>query len=215
MNQRDLKSARRWLKKAFPLCLAGCLALAGPVGAKDVRGLFTVKGVGVLDCAAYIEAAEAGDEQLAHFAGYVTGYVSAYNEQVAETYDLLPWQHIDTVMIVLLQRCQKDPARNFGLAVSEVATFFSDGRLKGIAGREVVGEGEAAVEMYGPVLRSLKRALVARGYLDAPDGDFTAAVRAAQADFGQEPTGVPDQATMLRLLHGAPAQATSEAAAAE
>jgi hypothetical protein len=214
MNRRVFQW-KTWGARALAGCVVGCLALAGAVDAKDVRGLFTVKGVGVLDCAAYIEAAEAGDEQLGQFAGYVTGYVSAYNEHVAQTYDLLPWQHMDTVMIVILQRCQKDPTRNFGLAVSEVATFFSDGRLKGIAGRETVGEGEAAVEMYGPVLRSLKEALVARGYLNTPDGDFTAAVRAAQVDFDQEPTGVPDQVTMLRLLHGAPKRAADEAAAAE
>ncbi len=214
MNQRVLEGGG-WIVRSLAGFLAGCLALAGPVGARDVRGLFTVKGVGVLDCAAYIEAAEAGDEQLAHFAGYVTGYVSAYNEHVAETYDLLPWQHMDTVMIVILQRCRKDPTRNFGLAVSEVATFFSDGRLEGIAGRETVGEGDAAVEMYGPVLRSLRKALLDRGYLATPDGDFTAAVKAAQRDFSQDPTGVPDQVTMLRLLHGNSERAADGAATDE
>ena len=60
------------------------------VNAKDRDGNFAVKGVGVLDCQAFIDAAAQVDRELAQYAGYITGYISAVNEVQADTEARLP-----------------------------------------------------------------------------------------------------------------------------
>ena len=181
------------------LCLA---LLTTSVTAKDAQGLFTVKGVGAVGCTAYLEAVLAGGESLTPYAGYISGYISAYNEQANGTYEILPWQTMDTVMIVVAQRCQQESALGFGVAMTQIAGLFREQRLRKLPDRVRFGTGTTAVEMYAPVAQQLKVILQERGYLKHANGNTSAAVRAAQKDFGLEATGVPDQAILLRLFYG-------------
>ena len=67
-----------------------------PASASDAGGMFAVKGVGALSCGAYLAAADAGDRELAQYSGYIAGYLSAYNEHREATFDLVPWQSMET-----------------------------------------------------------------------------------------------------------------------
>lgn len=186
---------------ALSLTLQLSVAIAA---ADEEKRLFAVKGLGALDCAAYLQAVEEGSAKLAPYAGYISGYVSAYNEQAPQTYDLLPWQTIDTVMIVVARRCQQIPSLRFGVALSQVATYFRRQRLRELPERVSFGTGEDAVELYSPIADQLTEALLQRGYLDKRDGDVTSALRAAQTDLGLDVTGIPDQFTLLRLFYTKP-----------
>jgi len=181
----------------FLAILAGCAT--STVCAKDQNGMFAVKGVGVLNCEAYIEAAEAVDRELAQYAGYLTGYMSAFNEVQPNTFDLLPWQHVDTVMLLMLQRCRRAPQMNFGSAVSEMARYFEQHKLTSLAARIRVGSGDNGTELYEPVVAEIKAALLRWGY---PTLDLNASLEQFQRD--QDLTGEDafGQRTLLRLLYG-------------
>ncbi|MCZ6640297.1 MAG: hypothetical protein O7F71_01865 [Gammaproteobacteria bacterium] len=181
----------------FIAILIGCAASA--VCAKDQNGMFAVKGVGVLKCEAFIDAAEEGDRELAQYAGYLTGYVSAFNEVRPNTFDLLPWQHVDTVMLLMLQRCRRSPQMNFGSAVSGMARYFDQRKLTSLADRIPVGTGENGTELYEPVVAEIKAALVRWGY---PTVELTASLKQFQADQKLSGEDAFGQRTLLKLLYG-------------
>ena len=147
---------------SFLAILVGCAA--SELCAKDHKGMFAVKGVGVLNCQAFIDAAEEVDRELAQYAGYITGYISAVNEVQDDTFDLLPWQHVDTVMLLMLQRCRQAPAMNFGAALSQLAKYFDQHKMTSLADRVRVGAGDDDTELYEPVVADIKAALVRWGY---------------------------------------------------
>ncbi len=185
------------ITRIFLAILAGCAASV--VCAKDQNGMFAVKGVGVLDCESFIVAAEEGTRELAQYAGYLTGYVSAFNEVHPDTFDLLPWQHVDTLMLLMLQRCRRDPQMNFGSAVSGMARFFDQYKLSSVADRIRVGPGDDGIELYEPVVAEIKAALVRWGY---PTQDLNASLKQFQRDqklTGEDAFG---QRTLLKLLYG-------------
>jgi len=181
----------------FLSVLVGCAA--SMACAKDQDGMFAVKGVGVLNCEAFIEAAREGDRELAQYAGYITGYISAVNEVQADTFDLLPWQQIDTVMLLMLQRCRKNPQMNFGAAVSGMASYFDQHKLSGRAEKVRVGSGDSSVELYEPVVAEIKAALERRGYTTQ---DPDASLRQFQRDQKLTEEDAFGQRTLLKLLYG-------------
>jgi hypothetical protein len=171
---------------------------ASEVCAKDQNGMFAVKGVGVLDCQAYIDAAAEVDRELAQYAGYITGYVSAVNEVQADTFDLLPWQHVDTVMLLMLQRCRQAPQMNFGAAVSQLVKNFDEYKMTRLAGRVRVGTGDDDTELYQPVVAEVRAALLRWGY---PTQDLSASLKQFQLDQKLTGEGPFGQRTLLKLLY--------------
>jgi len=167
--------------------------------AKDQDGMFAVKGVGVLNCKAFIEAAREGDRELAQYAGYITGYISAVNEVQPDTFDLLPWQHIDTVMLLMLQRCRRDPQINFGAAVSGMASYFDQYKLSDRAEKISVGAADSGVELYEPVVAQIEVALERWGYTTR---DLDASLRHFQTDQKLTEEDTFGQRTLLKLLYG-------------
>jgi hypothetical protein len=171
----------------------------GMAVAADQNGMFAVKGVGALNCEAYVNAAEAGDRDLAQYAGYITGYISAVNEVQPDTFDLVPWQHVDTVMLLMLQRCRQMPELNFGAAVAQMARYFGQHRLAGPADRvSGTSEGDGA-DLYEPVVTEIKAALGRWGY---PTEDLKASLREFQNDLELTGEGEFGQQTLLKLLYG-------------
>ena len=168
-----------------------------PVAGKDRDGNFTVKGVGVLDCNAYLSAANTGGQELAQYAGYLTGYISAYNEHVPDTFDLLPWQTVETLMKLMLRRCTQVPSANFGAAVTEMANYFSDRKLTAMSGRVRIGTSELVV--YPPVLADIKAALARRGYSTE---DLETSLIQFQRDENLSQSDGISQQVLLRLLYG-------------
>ena len=173
-------------------------ATAAPASAHDSNGLFAVKGVGALKCAAYIRAAEAGNKELAQYSGYLAGYVSAYNEHQPETFDLLPWQSMETLMLIMLRRCRQLPDKSFGVAVTEMARFFEGHKLEKLAERVRLGDGKNTVELFEPVVADVRAALEKRGY--ATD-DLYASLRQFRLDQDLPPAANNMQMALLRLLY--------------
>ena len=187
------------------LLLALLLSLAGPARAADTRGLFSVKGVGTADCQRYLNARKEGGREYFVFAGYLGGYLTAYNQITEGTFDIVPWQTLDTIAGMLSSFCTKNPTANFVVAVTRLVKFLEPERLA--VGSETVEAkvGSSAVTIYRETLRRAQLKLAESGhYHGTPDGQFTPITQAAlekfQSDKGLPKTGLPDQVTLLRLL---------------
>ena len=166
--------------------------------AGDANGKFAVKGVGALDCDAYIRAANAGDRELAQYSGYLAGYVSAYNEHRAETFDLLPWQSMETLMLIMLRRCRQVPDSLFAVAVSDMARHFDAGRLEELIDRIRYGDGDSAIELYEPVATAVLAALEERDY---PTDDLYRSLQQYREDQDFPPATDNLQTAILTLLY--------------
>ena len=155
--------ASRMLKVLTLLILTG--VTAGAYG-KDGNGQFVLKGEGNATCAQFIDAATNSEPQLAGFGGFVNGYTSAYNQISDETFDVWPWQTIDTILLIALQRCRQSPDMQFGSVVMQLTQYLARNRLSQSAVLvDVKGtDGRRAFSLYAPVMEELKQRLEARGY---------------------------------------------------
>ncbi len=166
-----------------------------PAAGKDAKGNFTVKGVGVLDCNTYIKSVADGGQAVAQHAGYLTGYVSAYNEHTPETFDVLPWQTLETLMELVLRRCKHLPDANFGATVAEMIRFFEAQKLTAMSAQVPVGE----ILTYPAVLVAIKASLAAHGYSTE---DVAASMLKFQGEQGLSIDSGISQRGLLRLLYG-------------
>ena len=184
--------------RLFVTLLAAVAVIVAPAAAaRDDNGLFTVKGVGALDCAAYVRTAKAGGQGLAQYSGYLAGYVSAYNEHQPDTFDLLPWQSMETLMLLMLRRCQQTPDLSFGVAVTQMARYFEASKLARQSERLRLGDDKGAIELYAPVVADVRDALARRGY---PIADLYASLEQFRIDQ-QLPAAIDNlQTALLRLL---------------
>jgi hypothetical protein len=151
-----------------------------------------------LNCAAYVRAASAGDHELAQYSGYLAGYVSAYNEHRSDTFDLLPWQSMETMMLLMLSRCRDVPETSFGVAVIDMAKFFERGKLGKLEERVQIGDEESAMEVYAPVAAEIRAALAERGY---PVDDLNASLKKFRLDQNLPPATNNMQMLLMRLLY--------------
>lgn len=189
---------RRPRQRAIWLIATLTATMASPATAADTEGLFAVKGVGALNCAAYVRAAESGSNELAQYSGYLAGYVSAYNEHLADTFDLLPWQSMETLMLVMLRRCRDVPATSFGTAVTGMARFFDDHKLERLERRVRIGAGENAFEVHESVAADLRAALERHGY---PVDDLYASLQQYRRDRKLPPSADDIQTALLSVLY--------------
>lgn len=167
--------------------------------AKDVNGAFAIKGVGALSCNDFIEAASADEPILQQYAGYVSGYISAYNELENNVFDVLPWQQLDTVMLLLLQGCKQTPSSTVGGAVSRITQYFSPNLVHKNAEKIEIKGQEHSVYFYPIVVEKMKDALIEQGY---KSDDLWSAMYQFQQDkklHGKHPF---EQLILMKLLYG-------------
>ena len=165
--------------------------------AADSNGAFVVKGVGTQSCADFIAVAKQGGPELSQYLGFVNGYTSAFNELREDTFDIWRWQTTDTILLLLLQRCDRQPEINFGAALTTLTRYFAESRIKTNAPGKLVGSKEQGFYLYEPVYAELEAALKNEGY---DTGDLYAALMQYKADNQLPTTSNLHQMLLLRLF---------------
>ena len=165
--------------------------------AADNAGDFVVKGVGVTNCAKFVKTAEQGGRQLSQYLGFVNGYTSAYNEFSEDTFDVWRWQTTDTILLLLLQHCQKHPESSFGAALATLTRYLGESRIGANVPVIRVGSPEAGFYVYEPVYSEILAALEKEGY---EVSDPYAALMSYKKDQNVADTTNLHQVLLLRLL---------------
>lgn len=104
------------------------LALSTPVMTKDLNQQFAVFGIGERNCNSYRLARRAADSQFDPYYNFISGYLSAFNLIVADTYNILGKRTMSESLGWLDRFCQRAPAENFTNAVARMTELYYDER---------------------------------------------------------------------------------------
>lgn len=173
------------------------LLMAHIAWAGDDNGKFVVKGEGNASCQDFVAAASESGAQLAAYGGFINGYTSAVNQLQDATFDVWKWQTIDTVLLVVLQRCRSEPSLSFGAAVIGATSYFAQDKIAKAADKVTLGRDPDTFTLYAPVAVELKEILARQGYADA---DIYDALMRYRDDVGLVRTPNLMQMLMLRLF---------------
>ncbi|HHM05695.1 MAG TPA: hypothetical protein ENJ19_08125 [Gammaproteobacteria bacterium] len=186
------------------IALANALTI-NSVSAADADGQFAIKGVGNATCRQYLAETSKSSPNSFLFAGWLNGYLTAQNQHLKNTFDVTSWETINTLANFLGAYCQNNLDRSFYLAAATMLNALYDQHVPALSKVLTVGKGRQQVRVYEEVLRRAQNKLAELGYLKGKaDGRFGPGTRAAilayQKKLKLEETGVPDQATLFKLL---------------
>ena len=181
------------------------IAVVSPLPAMDGDGRFAIEGMGQLNCGAFSQAAAERNERFYVFAGWLDGYLTAYNQHMQDTYDITPWQTVDWSVAVMTQFCQANPDTRFIYAVNHMIRALHGQRMQSESPLMALTSDGQGMYLYQDVLKKTQQSLAEtglyRGEADAEfDRDTRDAIRQFQKQHDLDPTGLPDQRTLTLLL---------------
>jgi hypothetical protein len=186
---------------------AVAVALAAtPARAADDEGAFAMKGAGVETCSAYLAARERSPGAHAMFLGWLDGYLTAVNELTPGVFDAAFWRERGLLAALLEVNCRGEPEQRFGVVVRAMVKELTRSPLEEKSDLIEARIGERGVPLYRATLKKVEEALAARGINPGEvDGRWDDAARQGVLEFQRSqdeltPTGLPDQATLTKLL---------------
>jgi murein L,D-transpeptidase YcbB/YkuD len=192
------------------IVLAACLAAQAPARGAADRGEFGIKGIGATTCATVVHEYKAGTPNAMMYGGWLYGYMTAMNQTTAATFDLAPWQDLNTLTNFLVSYCAKNPKTTYAQAVFNMTSALKPKRLKSASQPLTLRRDGKSFILYADVLARMAQALKARGFYSGPvegnkpqyTDELAKAVKAFQARNKLPETGLPDQFTLFRLFEG-------------
>ncbi|MCP5153397.1 MAG: peptidoglycan-binding protein [Ectothiorhodospiraceae bacterium] len=177
-----------------------------PTPAADPQGRFGIKGPGATTCSTFVDAIRRRTENAYLYGGWVYGYLTSFNQFAPDTFDVAPWEDLETLVDYLVAHCERQPDQSFAQAVFQLAEALKVSRLTVPSTVIEATSGGNRVRIYEAVLRRAQEALVARGHLaaDGVTGMYDEPTRAALTAFQTAArltvTGLPDRFTLHQLL---------------
>lgn len=177
-----------------------------PAFASDQTGKFAVKAPGQIRCQTFTRLRAHRDVSYDEVMGFVEGYMTAANRYEINTYDLAPWHNWEGLGIILANYCQANPNDHFVLAVEKLVAAMRPIRLAQSSPLIAISDGTHQTRVYEMILKRAQDVLRRRGlYSGPPDGRDSPELRTAfltfQKSAGLSATGVPDNATLWKLLN--------------
>ena len=146
-------------------------------------------------------ALEDADSKRRDVASWLTGYLTAHNRLVSETYDFSAWQSPATASALLAQYCAANPDDIVEAAAQALINYLSESRLTSFSETVSQGSGSKITILYTEVIQRSIRRLRSLGYtVEASQEGLSLAIRKYQLDVDLPLTGLLDQPTLGRLL---------------
>lgn len=189
---------------AFGLAAA---AIGASAAAQDNARQFAVEGAGMLTCARFVAArADTTSPDYQRMIGFIEGYLSAANLYEPDTFDLTPWHNAAALDIIVGNHCAEHPEDRLVGVTQRMVGGLRPIRVARFSPMLEVGDQQHRTFVYETILRRSQAALQLRGLYSGPeDGTYTPALREAFSAFQRsvdlDPTGVPDPATLWKLLN--------------
>ncbi len=173
--------------------------------AADSGGQFAVEGIGGSTCESFVTAKSESSDAYWMFLGWLDGYMTGINQYSPETYDITPWQSQNLLAALFEKFCATNPGANFFAVANKMIAELRDDRLRESSVLVVAKVGERSIGVYRETLRRAQVQLKEGGhYQGEVDGLFgpntQRALESYQKRVGLTVTGLPDQATLLKLL---------------
>ena len=173
--------------------------------AADSGGQFAVEGIGGSTCESFVTAKSESSDAYWMFLGWLDGYMTGINQYAPETYDITPWQSQNLLAALFEKFCATNPGANFFAVANKMIAELRNDRLRESSVLVVAKVGERSIGVYRETLRRAQVQLKEGGhYQGEVDGLFgpntQRALESYQKRVGLTVTGLPDQATLLKLL---------------
>ncbi len=196
-------AAKRRMGATVAAALLGLAAGAGRAAAPD--GSFAIRGIGAGTCDELVKAVDARSPEVAWFAHWLDGYITAVNRYRADTFDVAPWPSTRLLLMLVDAHCRGNRDQPLYEVVHQLVVLLGTQRLVDRSEPVEIRVGERRRMLYRAVVRRLQQALIDRRLLAGrADGVFgpktRAAVAAFQKEIGFEATGFPDDETLYKLL---------------
>jgi hypothetical protein len=187
------------------LATALIVAFASPAMAADEDGDFAVKGAGLEPCKAYLSARENESPEYLVYRTWLNGFVTGYNMQTADTYDVAPLHSIDDLSAALARVCQNNPDKPLINAAAGVVQGLQPARTTRQSQSVEIDAGDTTIAIPANLLARVQQRLKAQGLYDGPiDAKYGPGTRGAleayQDQAGMEATGLPNRRTIVRLM---------------
>ena len=190
------------------MALAGAVFLAAVPGAEasDINGDFAVRGVGAQSCATLTQQIEADPQTIPLVAAsWLMGYLTAINRTQDGTYDMMPVSDPAGIYQMVVGLCAANPDQLVEAVTDTVVRLVAPSRVTLASPIIETAAGEYRAALRQDVLRRMQLRLAELGYaVGNTGGNFDDATGAAlslyQTAENLPVTGVPDSATILRVL---------------
>ena len=172
----------------------------------DTGGQFAVEGIGARNCEGFVTAKAEASKAYWMYLGWFDGYLTGLNQYAPETYDITPWQSQNLLVALIENFCAKNPAASFFAVANRMAVELRDDRLRESSAPIAATVGDRTVQVYRETLRRLQGQLKNAGFYEGTvDGLYgpntQRALKAYQKSSDLPVTGLPDQATLFKLLN--------------
>jgi hypothetical protein len=177
--------------------------LSCSASAADKAGQYAIKGTGNLSCAAYLAERSKASPTYKASANWIAGYISAYNRFASNTADITPWQDGPLFLDLLANVCNANKDKPLEAAINAVLVALSPQRLAKsdrLEARQLPG---GTAQYYSSTWQQMEQQLRLKAHLTGNGRDpkiMAAALKSFQVKQNLRPTGMPDQATLFKLL---------------
>ncbi len=194
------------MKTVFLLLAITSLLSAGAFGATE-KEPYMVKGAGNGSCENFVSERRDRTDTYKIYGGWIAGYLTGYNRYTEDTFDIVPWQGIDLLAVLLDNFCRKNPEVRFINAVDAMIASLLPTRLRNPSETLEIRSKDRSFYVLQSVLKMIQERLEKKGYyqdnIDGVWGENTKeALEAFQKENGLPTSGVPDQHTLFVLFKG-------------
>lgn len=186
------------------ICAAASVVAAfqfGLANAQDtVTHTYVVEGPGKTKCVEFADYPK-GDARVGNLAAWLSGYMTAHHRLSDDIFDLTPWQTPSVLLGLLAQYCAANPDSMVEEGAQDLVDYLYPRAMRSASDVVAMRKGDEMVLLYETVLKQVRVALWDAGYARGGSEKALAEDLAAyQAAEGLKVTGLPDQATIARLL---------------
>lgn len=180
------------------------LVISFPVFSSSKQNHAAIKGAGIGSCQMLVDTVK-NKGNIALFAGWMDGFVSASNINAKNTFDFVPWQSTNTLMEAILNYCVKHPKVNFFKATSEMLRALYKNRIVDDAKHVKISIAGKTVFLYAEVINRIQKQLAdLKLYNGKINGKYDSKTQNSMKKFQKEHklpvNGLPDQRTLAFLL---------------
>lgn len=143
--------------------------------ALDRNGKYAIKGVGNASCDQYVKITETDDPQKFLFAGWINGYMTAHNQHLKDTFDIVSWENIETLGNYLRSHCKKNPNLSFFQATTQMLSELHEKRIVEFISATNMASGNQSQKSYIQVVQRVQKKLIElKLFKGADDGKMSA-----------------------------------------
>lgn len=174
--------------------------------AADNNKNFAAKGLAALPCSAFVEERGKLSQTYGDSMAWLTGFITAYNYAAPDTYDIVPWQSAELLSSLLASQCMEHPKKSFVVAAKDLLDSFAEDRLRTSSEIMIISVEGHRLNIYKDTVFRIQTALKEKGYIKVRwvnadyDKSTIAAMKEFQAANKLDPTGIPDQQSLMLLF---------------